>query len=162
MTLLSDTLATELKKLTLYSTETPAIAAWAEAFAKYFEGAQSNAVPIATIALVPAKAAFIGAATGLSLDAATKLQAAITAFWGAIVPATAWATVTAIAPPGGLASISQDLKGIDGISGVFGANTAGKLDKNDSMTAIATAIHSRQSGGTATWPLPTPGIQPIT
>jgi hypothetical protein len=156
MTLLAATLATELKKLTLYSEEPLAIAAWAEAFGKYFEGAQSNLVPIVPLALEAAVTAFLGAGTGMATDAATALTAAITAFWGAIVPATAWPTTTVITPPPGLAALTNTLKG------VFLSNTNSSLSKDVSMTLIANAIHAAQAGGTAAWPLPTPGVQPIT
>lgn len=154
MALLAATLATELKALDLYDTEAEALTGWAAAYKKYMEGASSNGVPIVAASLVPAEAAFIGAGTGLSTGAATALQAAILAFWGAIVPATAWPTVTVITPPALLSGLATAL------TSVFTANTEGGLAKDASMEAIATAMHTNSLGGTATWPTPV-GPQPI-
>lgn len=161
MAMLQTTLATELKALALYNDEPSAIQAWADAFANYFqgdgatEGAQSNALYITPAAIPAAKAAMVGAMTGLSTAGAAAIQAGIVAFWGALVPATAWPTTTAITPPPGLSGLAVALQA------VFDANTVGGLSKDDSMTAIAGAIHPINAvGGTATWP--GLGPQPIT
>jgi len=148
MTLSANTLATELKALSLYDTEAAAITAWAGAFGTYFQGAQSNAVVIVSGSIAVAETAMIGAATGLATGAGTALQAGITAFWGALVPAIAWPTTTVITPPGLLAGMGAAL------DAVFASNMAGALDKNTCMTNIANIIHANVQGGTATWPLP--------
>lgn len=155
MAMLQTTLADELKALALYDNEPDAIQAWADAFAAYFGDAESNAVIIAPAAIPAAKAAMAGAMTGLSMTGAAALQAGIVAFWGALVPATAWPTTTAITPPPGLSGLAAALQV------VFDANTIGGLSKDASMTAIAGAIHPINAvGGTATWP--GLGPQPIT
>jgi hypothetical protein len=92
--------------------------------------------------------------TGLSVTGPAAIQAGIVAFWGAIIPATAWTGVTAITPPPPLAGLVASL------TLVFAANVAGKKSKDDSMTAIANAIHTANLGGIAAWPLPI-GPQPI-
>lgn len=148
MALLSTTLATELKAMDLYDLEADAINAWAAAYKEYMKGATSNGVTIVPVALVPAEAAMVGALTGLSTSGATALQAGIVAFWGAIVPATAWPTVTVITPPPLLAGLGAAL------TTVFTANMSGALSKDASMDAIATSIHTNSLGGTATWPVP--------
>jgi len=155
MTLLASKLADELKALGLYSTEPAAINAWANAFNNYFTDAMSNAVPIAPGALPAAKAAMISAMVGLSTSAGpVSLQASIVAYWGSLIPATAWPTVTVITPPVLLAGLTATLVS------VFAANITSKASKNDSMTAIANAIHAANVGGIAVWPVPI-GPQPI-
>lgn len=154
MTLLAATLATELKNTGLYTTEAEAIDAWASAYKTYMLGATSNAIVITPAALDAAKLAMVGALTGLSVNGATALQAGIVAFWGAIVPATAWLTVTVITPPVLLTGLTAAL------TSVFASNKTGSLSKNDSMDTIAGAIHTNSLGGTATWPTPV-GPQPI-
>jgi hypothetical protein len=148
MALSATQLATELQGLGLYDTESAAIAAWADAFANYFGDAQSNAVIIVPGAVTVAKAAMVSALTGLSTDSGLALQTGITAFWGALVPAVAWPTTTAITPPTFLGTIKATL------DPVFLANTNGALSKNASYTAIANALHPLQLGGTALWPSP--------
>ena len=150
MTLSASDLGDELKALGLYANEADAVNAWASAFSTYFSGAQSNAAPI-LIAVIPgAKAAMIAAMTGFKTDAATALQTGITAFWGvlAATPSAAWATVTAIAPPTLLSGIGAAL------SAVFASNKASGASKDAAMEAIANSIHSKNQGGTATWPTP--------
>lgn len=156
------TLKTELKAMALFSTEPPAVTAWTSAFAAYFqgngvtEGAESNLVYIAAAAIPAAKAAMAGGLAGMSASGAgaAKIAAAIALFWGALVPATAWPTTTAITPPALLAGLAATLQT------TFTANKNGSLSKNDSMDAIATDIHAANQGGTATWP--GIGPQPIT
>ena len=165
MALSSDTLATELKNLGEYSDEPPALAAWAQAFATYFTGAQSNLVPILPAALPAAQAAFITAGGGLSTDAVKSLTAGILAFWGALVPAAAWPTVTAITPPPGVVGAPAPLE--NALKVTFLANTIAALSKDECMDAIAATIHGLMvplvpPGGIATWPTPGPGPQPIT
>ena len=155
MAMSSAALTTELQGLSMYTVEIDAINAWVTAFSTYFEDASSNGVPIVVAALIPAEAAMAGAMTGLSTAASNAIQAGILAFWGAIIPAVAWPTVLAIVPPTLLSGLSVTL------DAVFLSNTNGSLDKNTSMAAIATVIHTANLGGIATWPTPGPGPQPI-
>ncbi len=154
MALLQATLTTELQSLGLYGVEADAIDDWTAAFSAYFEDAESNVVSINPAALPAAESAMKGAMVGLSTGGASALQAGILAFWGALVPATAWTTVTAITPPPGLSGLAA------AVQDAFDANTVAGNDKNTSMAAIAAKIHPLQLGGTATWPTPV-GPQPI-
>lgn len=149
MTLSASTLATKLKALPLYDDEGEAIAGFTDAFSDYFSGAMSNGLPISALALPAAKTAMNSAMIALlSSNAANALSLGIAAFWGALVPVTAWATVTAITPPPLLANLETDLLL------TFSNNKTGKLDKDVSMTAIAAKIHTDNIGGLATWPSP--------
>lgn len=149
MPLSANTLATELKALPVYSSEASALEGWSSAFSTYFEGAISNGVSVNPLALPAAKEAMATAMVNvLSTDGASALQLGIRAFWCALVPVTAWATVTAIAPPILLPGLGAVL------STTFSANVVGKLSANASMTAIAATIHSHNIGGLATWPSP--------
>ena len=158
MALSEATLATELKALPLFNTEATAIQAWANAFSTYFGDAASNGVTIAPAAIPAAKAAMIAQLSGMSGadQGATKIGAGIVAFWGGLVPATAWPTTTVIIPPALLAGL------ISLLQAVFDANAAGAVSKETAMDNIAAVLHTNNQGGTATWPIPGPGIQPIT
>jgi hypothetical protein len=162
MAMSENTLATELKAMGLHSTEVAAAAAWATAFANYFKDAESNATPINVAAIPAAKTAMQGGLSGMSASgaAAGKIAAAIGLFWAALVPAIAWATVTAIAPPSTLATLATDLQD------TFDDNTDNEEDKDTAIEAIAATIHGANvppilaNQGQATWPGPTP--MPIT
>lgn len=149
MTFSASTLSTQLKALALYDDESNAISGWTDAFSVYFEGAMSNGLPISGLALPVAETAMKAAMVGkLATDGASALQLGILAFWGALVPATAWTTVTVIAPPILLSGLGAAL------TTTFSANVIGKLSANDSMTAIAATINLKNQGGLATWPSP--------
>jgi hypothetical protein len=149
MTLSASTLATKLKELPLYDDEGEAISGFTDAFSDYFSDAMSNAIQISALALPAAKTAMETAMIALlSSNAANALTLGITAFWGALVPATAWTTVTLITPPVLLASLETALLV------TFNNNKTGKLSKDVSMTAIASTIHTNNLGGLATWPSP--------
>jgi len=149
MTLSSSTLATELKNLPLYDDEGEAVTGFTNAFGTYFAGAISNGIPINAAALLAAKEAMkVAMLALLSSNAASALRLGILAFWGALVPVTAWATVTVITPPVLLANLETDLLV------TFNNNKTGKLSKDVAMTAIAAKIHTDNVGGLATWPSP--------
>lgn len=152
MPLVAATLAAELIDMDLYATEPEATAAWAAAYRVYFEDASSMSIPIVPAALVPAEPAMVGGLSGMSAAsaAAGAIQAGILAFWGGIVAATAWPTVTAITPPPLLTGLGAAL------TSIFEANKSGSLSEAAAMTAIATSIHTNSLGGIAVWP-PTPG-----
>lgn len=153
MPLLPTVLASELKSLELYDNELGAINGWAAAYKKYMEGATSNGVTIVPAALIAPELAMQGALGGLSILSSTSLQTGILAFWGVIIPAIAWPTTLAIAPPALLAGLGATL------TGIFTSNTTSKLSKDASMDAIANAIHAASLGGTTTWP--GPAVMPI-
>ncbi|OGO08149.1 MAG: hypothetical protein A2Y61_00245 [Chloroflexi bacterium RBG_13_60_13] len=161
MALNQTTLADELVALDLYDNEPGAIQAWADAFAAFWEGdgvtngAQSNAFYVSPAATPAAKAAMIGAMPGLAVSGAAALQAGIAAFWGALVPPTAWPSTTVITPPPGVANLAAALQT------TFDANRDGASSEEDSMSAIAATLYAASLGGTATWSQPL-GPQPIT
>jgi len=165
MAMLQTTLADELKALALYDTEVAAAAAWAQAFANYFQGvtppvdsATSNALPIAPGAIPAAQAAMQGGLTGMNTPgaAAATIAAAILVFWSALVPATAWPGSTGIILPTTLTLPALTAT----LQGVFTANISGELSKDDSMVAIAGAIHplnappAPAAQGQTVWPGP--------
>lgn len=154
MALSATTLADELKSMELYSDEASAASAWAASYRAYMEDATSNGIPIVAASLVAAESAMVAGLSGLSTAGATALQTGIQAFWGAIIPAVAWPTVTAITPPVLLAGLSAAL------TTVFAANIAGSLSKDASMTSIANTIHTNSLGGIAAWPAPPTGAGP--
>lgn len=159
MAMSQSALAAELTATELYDDVADAIQAWADAYAAYFEGngvtegAQSNAVYVASGAIPAAKAAMVAAMGNLASNAAAAIESGIIAFWGALVPATAWPTTTAITPPTLLSGLASTLQS------VFDANTNSNATKVTAMGAIAEAVHTASQGGTATWP--SIGPQPI-
>ena len=147
-------LENELKALSLYTTEADAVTAWAEAFATFFEGdgatqgAMSNLVYVAAGAIAAAKAAMAAALSGMGVPGAgaAKIVIGIIAFWGALVPATAWPTVTLITPPTLLAGLDTTLQT------TFNTNRDTPKTKDAAMDAIASDIYTANQGGLATWP----------
>lgn len=156
------TLSDELKNLALYTTENEAATAWASAFHTYFKEALAGVGgPVIEAGLVDCQAAMSTALAGMSQvgQGALKLQAGILAYWGAIIPATAWATCTLVTPPPGLTGLAAAL------TTVFATNQAEGKTKDVSANEVALSIHAlNSSGGIATFPVPPGGIgpQPIT
>lgn len=156
MALAQITLYNELMALGLYDTEIDAINVWADAWSNYFAQAQANA-PILPGCLPAAKSALKGAMTGFATNAASALQAGITAWWGSLsaAPATTFAACVIIAPPAGLTGLAASL------TAVFSANVAAKNDKSTAFNAIATVLHAATLGGMATIPPPPGQTYPI-
>ena len=150
MALTATKLADELKALGLYNTEADACVAWAIAFDNYFQDAVTNGVPVTPGSTVGAKTAMQTGLTGLSVTGAAALTAGIIAYWNTVASlvASIWPGTIAASPPPSLSAIQAALEA------VFAANIAGALSKDDSMTAIAGAIHPNNLGGLATWPPP--------
>lgn len=162
MAMSDSTLADELKAMPLFDNEPDAVAAWADAFDVYFQDAEAGAGgPVVPDGLSACKSAMEGALSGMSGSGAgaAAIQAGILAYWGAIVPAVAWATCTGVTPPPGLTGLAAAL------APVFLANTAPGVTKEQAFDAIAAAIHAINIvGGQAVFPVPPGGIgpQPIT
>jgi hypothetical protein len=160
MALVQATLATELEAMVHTDTEAAAISNFATAFDNYFQGASVLGTPV-TGSTAAAKAAMIGAMTGLSTTGAAAITAGITAYWGVITPAVAtiWVLVPPLVsatPPPTLAAITAAL------TATFTANKDASLSLSASAAAVAANIHTNQLGGIAiqsTLPSPTP--QPI-
>lgn len=162
MAMSDSTLADELKAMPLFDNEPGAAAAWSAAFDTYFQDAEAGAGgPVIPDGLSACKSAMEGALSGMSQSGqgAAKIQAGIVAYWGAIVPASAWAACTGVTPPPGLSGLAAAL------ASVFVANTSPSMTKDQAMEAIAAAIHAINIvGGIAVFPAPPGGIgpQPIT
>lgn len=157
MALSASTLKSQIEAMANTAEEVTACANWASGFNEYFKGAGCNGAPVAPAALVAAKAAMQGALVGMSGpgQGSVKLQAAIIAYWGALIPAVAWPPATVITPPPGLAGLAPALVA------AFLSNTTGKKSKADSAQAIATAIHAIMIvGGLGVFPPPI-GPMPI-
>jgi len=158
MAMSESTLSDELKAMDLYDNEPDAASAWADAFDAYFQDAEVTVLgPIASAALGACKGAMQAALSGMSAPGAgaASIQAGIVAYWGAIVPAVAWATCTAITPPPGLSGIAAALVP------VFLANTVPEVTKDQAAEAIAAALHAvNVTGGQAVFPVPPGGIGP--
>jgi hypothetical protein len=142
MVLLAATLGTELQNLSPVDNEAQAVQTLATAWHNYFKGSSVAGIPALEASLLAAKNAMVGALSGMSQanQAAAKLAAGITAYWGAVIPAAAsiWVTVPPImsaTPPPGLAGVAAT------VSGIFSANTFGKLNLAASATALANALH---------------------
>ncbi len=126
------------------------VAAWED----YFTQASVAGVPTATGTLQPALGAMRGAMTGIGqAQAAAVLQAAISAFWGVVIPAAAtiWVTVPPVisaTPPPGLGGVAAVL------TAVFEANVQGELGLAECAKNIANGLHPLQLGGIAVQQLP--------
>lgn len=148
----TDVLRDEILNLGFFTTEADAIEGWANAFRTYFEGATTViGGPIIAANLTPARSAWVGASTGLSVTGSTALQNAIIAWWnvGVANPSSWFATCTAITPPPNLATLAANLDTI------FANNTASNADAVTAVTNVANAIHAVNVGGVATFPGPT-------
>lgn len=91
--------------------EAAAIESWSNAYAIYFEEAESNGIPVETTAIASAKSAMSSAMGGLSVNGANAIQSGITAFWGVLAasPTLFFPGSILITPPSGLSSISSDI-----------------------------------------------------
>lgn len=154
MTMSQGTLKDELVGMGLFGEEAPAIAAWAAAFRAYMADAEAplGGVPINTAALGAPETAMAGAMAGLSNagQAAAKIAAGITAFWGAMAasPAVYFTGATAITPPAALTGLAAAL------AATFAANVSSEASASEAYDAIATDIDTANTGGTATFPGP--------
>ncbi len=157
MAMSSATLTTQLTALPLTTDEPTAISAWAAAFDVYMKEAEANAIQINAAGLVNSVSDMEAAMVGLSgADlGAVKLRDGMIAYWLAIIPASAWATCTAIGAPATLGGM------VAGLRAVFASNLAGELSQADAAAAVAVYLHSvNVPGGTATFP--GPSVLPIT
>jgi hypothetical protein len=148
-------LKTALLAMALVDDEAAAWSAWADAYRSYFAAAASNGVTAQAAGLVAAQSAMAAAMTGLKTSGAAAVQAGIVAFWGALVPTAVFPPSTIITPPAGLAGIAAQL------ALIFAANVAASADRDTSIGAIADALHTASSGGTATFPGSPPIVAPI-
>lgn len=128
------------------------------AFNNYFAQMEAGGATAVTVAL--GTAAFQASIAGLGNgNAAAKITAAVTAFWGALVAASAFpsAVGTAITPPPGISGLTAALEA------TFSANISNERSLNDAAQQIADAVHATQSGAILAWSLPpASGTYPIT
>jgi hypothetical protein len=152
MPMLPKDLADGLVAIGFKNTEPEALEGWMLAWLQYF-GMASAGIPIVAPALAGPPAQTMRAAlVGMSAPDAGPLaiQKAIIAFWAALsaAPVAFFPLATAITPPPTLSKISAD------ITEVALANTSGNVPAPAACLAFATAIHSCNQGGTATFPGP--------
>lgn len=129
--------------------EPSAIQLWATAYDNFMAQSTAAAAPLNPAVAVVARAAMVGAMTGLSITAAASLTAGMLAYWGALnVPASYGANIAPTAPPPGLAGMAAAL------TPVFVANTAGGLSDVAATAALAAAMYPLHLGGTTTLVVP--------
>ncbi len=147
----SATLSAQLQAIS-GGTEGAAIAAWTAAWAAYFAGAVAGSGPGVAFttdptAITNARNAMAAHMTGLASDglADDRVQAGIVGWWDHLVanPGTYFAGATSISKPSELTDIAAALPAI------FASNTSGSLSASAACDAIASAIHSRNDGGSA-------------
>lgn len=156
MPLSDSALASDLDAaVSLVTTEPEAIDAWGDTIGAWFEAATANGSPAAPAGVAPATAALKSGLVGLSTAGAPAIVAGITAFWGALVPATVFPPATVIVPPPTIATMGPALLA------VFASNVASGASQSSALAAIATVIYTNGFvGGTATFPAPV-GVVPI-
>lgn len=144
------TLSAQLALLTPTTSEATGIDRFATAFRSYFQGAQVDGIVAAPAALAGAETALRAAMIGISAGgAATRIQAALVAWWaavsasaGAVWPGHSPPVLSATVPPA-LASLSTAL------DAVFAANLAARATLPQAADAIATVLHAATLGGVA-------------
>ena len=146
------------------ATEAEAIEALASGFTDFFADSAVSGSPAVLASLAGAEASFRAAAVGLSSSgqSASRIQAAISAFWATAMASapTIWVTVPVILPgtgvvPAGLTGIAAAL------SASFAANMAANSDASTAADAIAAAIFPFQIGATVTLSPPPVGGTPL-
>jgi len=162
MALSASTLATELKKIGSPTNDTELKAAWAGAWSTYWEESTAtslvtvNANPAPTLALTAFKDQIVklNNFSNTAITAAGIILNACKDFWTVATPLLAYTTAFPpvagpypVSPPFMLNPLAETTW-IANLVTVFGNNKDGGLSVDDSMTAIATAIHSGQAGAT--------------
>ena len=114
--------------------------------------------------LAPAEAAFRAAAVGLSVagQSASKVQAAISAFWTAALAAapTVWVTIPVILPASG--TPPPTLGGVTAaLTSVFATNLSSEADLATASANAAAAVMPTQLGATVTLSPPPIGGTPL-
>lgn len=145
MALVQATLKSGLEAMSATDSEATSIQRFVDAWDDYWAGASVAGVPANAGTYSAGLSAMQGAMSGMSTSGAgaAKIQAGITAFWGAIAqsPTTIWTTapitlVPPITPPPGLSGIAAAL------TSTFATNTSGSLSLSDSAAAVAAVLHS--------------------
>ena len=170
----SNTLATELKKINLETTEAPVKDAWALAYVKYMMESELMGLsisPTAESVFDTSKAVMVTALNGLStaktaLQGTQLLVAAIKAFWVSVLAnaATIWIPVPTLVPlpvvlPAALLTPAAEQALAISLASVFTANMTGGLSESDSVDAIVAVLHPANAGAIVTQntpPTPTP------
>ena len=157
-----DILAAELEAMTPVDNEPDTISNFATAWTNYFfESEVAEVSPLEIALLDSSKAAMESAMVGLSQAGPASIGAGIVAFWGVV--ATSAATIWVTVPPLASAAPPPNLATIPAVIAPIGlANTAAKKSLEDSVAAIAAAIHPINLGGLATNTAVPPVALPIT
>jgi len=152
MSLSSATLSSQLQSISA-SNESAAITAWTSAWSAYFAGAIAGSGPGVAFtsdptAIANAKADMATALAGISSSglADDKVQAGIIAWWDRLVahPGDYFAGASAVSKPSGLTGIAASL------ASIFITNRDSALSALAACNSISSAIHTANSGGTAT------------
>lgn len=152
MTLVKATLATELEAMVPTAFELEARERIAAAWTTYFYDASVAGTPCAPDSLVAAEAAMVAALAGMSVagQGASKIQAAVDAFWAVVVSSgpSIWSTTIApYTPPPTTVGIMVALQ-VE-----FASNIAAKNSLEDAVVGIAKVLHDNGGlGGIATIP----------
>lgn len=162
MALSANTLAQALKDMPEFNaTEADGITAFADAWVMYWEeseaalagvppGVAANPAPAAARAAFEAALVGIGVHAANAVPAATKVINACAAFWTAASPTLAYPTVPPpagayVTPPPFMLALPAS---IAALAAAMQANIDSAKSRDDSLLAIATAIHSGQAGAT--------------
>jgi hypothetical protein len=147
-----------LKGINYPANEAAACAAWADAFHTYFGDAVSGAAgAVSYTPQAACKTAMQSALAGLNASgaAAAKIQSGVTAYWSALALAITAAFSGALpltcVPPTSLSGLLVALET------VFTSNVENDEDEDAACAAIADAIHTANSGATASFPPPPAG-----
>ena len=160
MTLSSSTLADALESLTPTALESQVITRLVAAFSDYFGEATVSGAPV-TGSLSGPEFAMATALIGVTAfnQGATKLAAGVTAYWGAVVPASTWvvpgSVLGALTPPPGLPGLAATL------AATFASNTSTGVTLEQAAANVAANIHTASTGAivaatTGRFPTPFP------
>ena len=144
----AETLASELEALVPVDNVAAAADNFAGAWEAYFYDALCGTFPVNPGTLSGATSAMVAAMTPTMQTAGwAAIQAGIVAFWGVVSASAAviWTAVPPLVsatPPPGLSTIAATLQPVGA------ANQAAELSLADSCSAIASALHPLNLGGT--------------
>lgn len=176
MALSADTLATELKNIGEPENDEELKNAWGDAWVTYWEESEAtyltttvgaNSAPAVAVTAFKDQIVLLNNPDNTALAAAGIILDACKDFWTEAVPPLAYITIP---PPAGpyvlvppfMLNPAAEAVWIAALVAVFTANTTGGLSVDDSMDAIATAIHTGQAGATFLDTTPPAGGGPFT
>jgi len=162
MALSANTLADGLKSLGNPANSVELQEDWASVWGGYWEESTAtslvtvgaNSAPAIALTAFKAQIALLADDSNTATTAAGIILDACKDFWTAAIPLLAYPTAFPPVPgpyatlPPFILNPGAELAWITALATVFVANKDGALSKNDSLDAIATAMHSGQAGAT--------------